>query len=325
VARAAAIAAFRLNMLAPIPSISDLLRYPGRPGTAVSLVWRSGGLQDVRADGEEFPIAAGQPVLIDFANSLCRKEWFAVARKNVSVIGERSKLPRTIKGILTGSRRASRDNILRFRALLPTRPVILMIGAGTMGAGCETLYEDRDVQQIAFDIYPSDLTQFVADTHQIPLADESVDGVIIQAVLEHVLEPAAVVAEIYRVLKPGGVVYAETSFMQQVHEGAYDFTRFTELGHRWLWRQFEEIHRGVIGGPGLSLYWSARYFWRAVLGRRRLADAISLPALAASLIDHLLPLERKIAGANGVFFLGRKVERPLPREELISRYLGSTF
>jgi ubiquinone/menaquinone biosynthesis C-methylase UbiE len=30
----------------------------------------------------------------------------------------------------------------------------------------------------------------------------------IQAVLEHVLDPPIVVAEIYRVLRPGGLVYA---------------------------------------------------------------------------------------------------------------------
>ena len=263
--------------------------------------------------------------MIDFTKSLCRKEWFPTARKNVSVLGERSSPARTIKGTLTGSRRASRDNILQFKALLPTRPVVLMVGAGTMGAGCETLYDDQDVRQIAFDIYPSDLTQFVADTHQIPLADRSVDGVIIQAVVEHVLDPAAVAAEIYRVLKPGGVVYAETPFMQQVHEGAYDFTRFTELGHRWLWRQFEEIDRGVIGGPGLSLYWSARYFCRAVFRRRRFADVISLPLIGFSIFDRFLSLEHKIEGANGVCFLGRKVERPLARENLISCYLGSSL
>ncbi|CAH2407660.1 hypothetical protein MES5069_620012 [Mesorhizobium escarrei] len=34
--------------------------------------------------------------------------------------------------------------------------------------------------------------------------------------------------------------------MQQVHEGAYDFTRFTELGHRWLFRRFETISRGAL-------------------------------------------------------------------------------
>jgi SAM-dependent methyltransferase len=40
----------------------------------------------------------------------------------------------------------------------------------------------------------------------------------IQAVLEHALDPPVVVAEIYRVLKPGGLVYADTPFMQRVHE-----------------------------------------------------------------------------------------------------------
>jgi SAM-dependent methyltransferase len=309
-------------MLVPLPSISDLLRYPGEPNRCVSLTWERDNLHCVGASSHEFPVAAGQPVLIDFTKSVCREEWFVATQRNVSVIGERSNLARTIKGTLTGSRRASRNNIVRLRALLPPRAVLLMVGAGTMGAGCEALYEDRDIRQIAFDIYPSDLTQFVADAHQIPLADGSVDGVVVQAVLEHVLDPAAVVAEIHRVLKPGGIVYAETPFMQQVHEGAYDFTRFTELGHRWLWRQFDEITRDVIGGPGLSLYWSARYFWRAVLRHRRVADLVSLPFLVFSLFDRFLPLMHKIEGANGVCFMGRKSERPLPREELISGYLG---
>ena len=125
------------------------------------------------------------------------------------------------------------------------------------------------------------------------------------------LEPAAVVAEIYRVLKPGGIVYAETPFMQQVHEGAWDFARFTELGHRWLWRQFDEIDRGVIGGPGLSLYWSARYFCRAVLRRRRLADLMSVPFFVLSAVDHLLPLTWKIEGATGVCFLGRRAAQSI--------------
>jgi SAM-dependent methyltransferase len=162
----------------------------------------------------------------------------------------------------------------------------------------------------------------VADAHQIPLATESVDSVVIQAVLEHVLDPAAVVAEVFRVLKPNGLVYAETPFMQQVHEGAYDYTRFTELGHRWLWRQFEEIRRDVVGGPGLSLYWSARYFSRALLRERRVADMLSLPFLLFSLFDRLLPLTHKIEGANGVCFMGRKSARPLRPGELISGYLG---
>ena len=74
------------------------------------------------------------------------------------------------------------------------------------------------------------------------------DAVICQAVLEHVLEPASAVSEIHRVLRRDGLVYAETPFMQQVHERAYDFSRFTQSGHRWLFRRFSEISAGPIGG-----------------------------------------------------------------------------
>ena len=116
------------------------------------------------------------------------------------------------------------------------RPRILVIGGGTVGDGLEELYADRAIDLLAFDVYASANVQLVGDGHPIPLADGTVDGVIIQAVLEHVLEPVVVAGEIHRVLREGGVVYADTPFMQQVHEGAYDFTRFTESGHRYLFR-----------------------------------------------------------------------------------------
>ena len=68
------------------------------------------------------------------------------------------------------------------------------------------------------------------------------------------VEPEKVVAEIYRVLKENGIVYAETPFMQQVHEGAYDFTRYTVLGHRYLFRQFHALSiGGNKGSPPLYL------------------------------------------------------------------------
>src|SRR5205823_1246671 len=109
-------------------------------------------------------------------------------------------------------------------------PTILVVGGGTVGSGTDALYRDPAVRLIAFDVYGSPMTQLIADGHQIPLRDESVDAVLVQAVLEHVLDPAKVVAEIHRVLRPNGIVYAETPFLQQVHEAAYDFTRFTESG-----------------------------------------------------------------------------------------------
>jgi hypothetical protein len=113
------------------------------------------------------------------------------------------------------------------------------------------------------------------------------EGVWIRAVLEHVLEPAQVVAEVHRVLAAGDIVYAETPFMQQVHEKAYDFTRFSRTGHRWLFRHFEKIAAGEIGGPGQSLVWSLRYFFRGADPLRPHRDGRRPAVLLAALFRSL--------------------------------------
>lgn len=67
--------------------------------------------------------------------------------------------------------------------------------------------------------------------------------------LEHVAYPEQVVREMSRVVKAGGLAYSEFPFMQQVHEGAYDFTRMSMSGHRLLFREFEEISSGSSCRP----------------------------------------------------------------------------
>jgi hypothetical protein len=111
--------------------------------------------------------------------------------------------------------------------------------------------------------------------------------------------------------------------MQQVHEGAYDFTRFTELGHRWLWRRFEAISRGPLGGPGLSLYWSTRSFLRGLLHHRRLADLASIPFAVFALFDRFMERGDMIDGASGAFFHGRKRAEAIRLDSIVSEYMGA--
>ena len=122
-----------------------------------------------------------------------------------------------------------------------------MLGGATLGDGMRALMGDR-LEVVESDVYLGPRTEVVLDAHDIPFADSTFDAVVAQAVLEHVVDPYRSVSEIWRVLKPRGIVYAETPFMQQVHGGPYDFTRFTPLGHRRLFRQFEELDSGVILG-----------------------------------------------------------------------------
>jgi SAM-dependent methyltransferase len=317
-------------MLIPFADVEPLLRAPGQPSVPVRASATNGRPHFAAAPPGQavpriFPVAAGQPVLIDFDQSVASPDWFTGIDVPASPVTRRKQWPRRLKGLLLGTAGISTRNVRRFRDSLPNgpSPLVLMIGAATRGMGTDALYEDPAIRQVAFDIYPSTLTHFVADAHQIPLADACVDAVCVQAVLEHVIDPASVVAEIERVLKPEGVVYAETPFMQQVHEGAYDFTRFTELGHRWLWRRFATIARGPLGGPGLSLYWSSRYFLRGLLRSRRAADLLSVPFGVFALADRVMTAGDLIDGASGAFFLGRKRAAALAQHGLVLEYLGS--
>jgi SAM-dependent methyltransferase len=201
------------------------------------------------------------------------------------------------------------------------RPRLLIVGGGAVGNGVESLYADPNLDVVAFDIYKSEQCQFVADAHQIPLLDGTVDGVVIQAVLEHVLNPQRVVDEVHRVLRPDGLVYADTPFMQQVHEGPYDFTRFTESGHRYLFRRFEQRASGVVGGLGTQLHWSLLYFGRGI--HRRVGTLLWIGFFWLQLLDDRLDHKATVDGASGVFFYGRSGTRSISPQEMVEYYSGA--
>lgn len=199
----------------------------------------------------------------------------------------------------------------RFREALVgdgAQPLLLVVGGATEGEGLAEVARSESIGIVAFDIYPTRETTFVADAHRIPLADGSVDGVIVQAVLEHVYRPDIVVAEIERVLRPGGLVYAETPFLQPVHEGAFDFTRFTVSGHRLLFSGFEQLSSGPIGGPGAMLNLACRGLSGGMARSpvvAKLAYAITLPC---RLLDRLVDERWRRDFAIGAYFLGRRRE-----------------
>jgi SAM-dependent methyltransferase len=278
-----------------------------------------------------FPIINGLPVLVDFAHSVIEREPL-MASEGVTVV-TRHRLPGVDKrlhmrlydaafGTDESAEYATREMQRRLHGL-SHRPRLLVIGGGTIGGGMKPLYDDPGIDVIGCDIYNSPHVQFIADGHSIPLADGSFDAVWIQAVLEHVLDPAKVVAEIHRLLRPQGLVYAGTPFMQQVHEGAYDFTRFTLSGHRWLFRRFTEIEAGVQGGAGVTLRWAIRYF-AAGLSRSYWGGRLTEAAFFwLRPLDRLIPASWASDGACGVWFLGSRADIEMTPRQIISYYRGA--
>jgi SAM-dependent methyltransferase len=273
----------------------------------------------------EFLRHSGQPVLINFDTSIVDRCTFEAQRgtsykpRDDAANSFKTRLLRLLFGGNPTARHYLGDflNMLKGRAL---RPRILVVGGGAIGEGAAELYTNIGTDIIGTDIYASPNTTFVSDGHSIPLADGSVDAVWIQAVLEHVLDPAKVVSEIHRVLCPNGLVFADTPFMQQVHEGAYDFTRFTLSGHRWLFRHFTLIDAGLVQGPGTAMLWAIRYFIRALIKNDKIATAIQMSFFWLRFADRL-PVGRRGADAtSGVFFFGRKAETSIFPNDMIAFY-----
>jgi SAM-dependent methyltransferase len=288
--------------------------------------WHCAGASCRYAD-QAFPVVAGVPALVDFEHSVLDADRLRVVEGASEV--QRSVLPAPVRHLMHPANTTAPANVARMLDLLRAdtgatgrRPRVLVVGGGAVGDGLEDLYADASIDLISFDVYSSPAVQFIGDGHSIPLADGSVDGVIIQAVLEHVLEPTVVAQEIHRVLRIGGVVYADTPFLQQVHEGAYDFTRFTDSGHRFLFRRFERIDSGTVAGAGTALRWSVDYFVRALTRSVPLGRIVSLCFFWLSYLDRFLDPKHSVDGASSVFFLGRKTDRAISGTDIIGYYQG---
>jgi SAM-dependent methyltransferase len=135
--------------------------------------------------------------------------------------------------------------------------LVLDVGAGNVieknrRAG-ETALADKYAQlarqpgYFALDVEPGENVRFVADAHRLPIADGSLDGVIMLSVLEHLHDPIRAVDQVSRVLKRGGVFFSYAPFYHPYHASPHDYFRFTEEGYRYLLRDFSKIEL-ISGG-----------------------------------------------------------------------------
>src|SRR5262249_32402332 len=70
----------------------------------------------------------------------------------------------------------------------------------------------------------------------LPFADATFERVLCVEVLEHLHDPALAVAEMRRVLAPGGLLLLTTRFAYPLHDEPHDYFRYTVHGLRHLFR-----------------------------------------------------------------------------------------
>jgi SAM-dependent methyltransferase len=149
-----------------------------------------------------------------------------------------------------------------------------------VGCGMVRRFEiDTPARFLATDLRALSNVDFAADATALPLADDSVDAVISLELLEHVPDPKAVLAELARVLRPGGVVVISAPSGAVPRHDDHDFWRFTAEGLERLCSEFFPDGKvEVFGGTFEALGYLGFYYLSLVLHRigmkgRALADA----------------------------------------------------
>ena len=139
--------------------------------------------------------------------------------------------------------------------LIKENNLILNIGAG---------YRERPERYFSLsnvintEVFNYSTTDIVCDGDNLPFKDNSFDVVLSLAVLEHVKNPWIHANEMIRVLKPGGIVYADAPFLQPYHGYPHHYYNMTTAGLQNLFEKKIKIIKHCVepwSKPIYTLTW----------------------------------------------------------------------
>lgn len=160
-------------------------------------------------------------------------------------------MPETLDSLLRGGNRRLYPSltdpnwlVLRrrreiFRAWIATleTPQFDVLDVGGRLQPYRPVLQDRVRRYVAVDLRKTALVDILAPAEQIPLRDNQFDLAICTQMLEYSSEPARVVAEIHRVLKPGGYLFLSVPSVSPC-DADVDAWRFLPAALRTLLRDF---------------------------------------------------------------------------------------
>jgi len=176
-----------------------------------------------------------------------------------------NRLPRWLRRLILRFEALIEDRVAEFARSLPAGTRVLDAGAGE----CRYAHEFTHCRYVAVDLAVGDADwdysrlDTVADLARLPFPDSFFGAATNIVVLEHVREPRAVLAELNRVLVPGGHLLLAAPQEWGVHQAPHDYFRYTRPGLQWL--------LGEAGFTGVAIEAGGGFF--TLLGRR-LLDSI---------------------------------------------------
>ena len=277
------------------------------------------------ARGHEFPLVGDKPVLIGersvFAPDDVATNTATYFEARASESARKGTWRRRLPPMGLNQRGTFYEPARQIVAELARErvPVGLVLGCGERGSDRTASFPGVD--WILTDVDLNYAAEAAADVTALPLPDASVDVVLVEHVLEHVMDPLRGAAEIERVLRVGGVVIAVVPFSFPWHGAPVDYFRVTPSGMRILFRSCSVEHLGAGMGGGSALAYGAvstvTGTFRPGVGRR---IAYVLARLLLAPLRHLDRLAEKdgraLTFAAEYQFVGRKLAEPLTEREV---------
>jgi len=127
------------------------------------------------------------------------------------------------------------------------------------GAGWEpNLYQPlfpnmKYIKQDAQDYDPPCIDVICDICHMTPIEDDSIGLVLLLESLEHIKQPQRALDEIFRILKPGGLLILTTVMAMGIHRCPKDYWRFCPDGIESLTRRFRILDFTLEGEPSFPL------------------------------------------------------------------------
>lgn len=163
-----------------------------------------------------------------------------------------ARIPGPLRRYIIHFESAIEDAVTNFAAHLPDRARVLDAGAGE-GSYRHLFHRQR---YTGIDLGIGDQTwnygslDAIADLNHLPFGDAAFEAAINIVTLEHVSEPARVLAEISRVLCPGGNLLLVVPHEWEEHQQPHDYFRYTRYGLGHLLAQAGLAARSIepVGG-----------------------------------------------------------------------------
>ena len=190
---------------------------------------------------------------------------------------------------------------------------VLDVGAGVQPY-CGYLADDAEC--VSMELTAAHGTDIVGSVLEIPLGDNTFDGVICTEVIEHVEDPFTAIGELHRVSRPGALLYLTAPMSWGLHYEPHDYFRYTKFGLASILERggFRVLEMHQVGGvftmtwarisdTTVTLLYRAGFPLKYIVGNRWRVSLLSLvafpfvaiPDLVATGLDAIVPGSRRDA------------------------------